>query len=124
MRHSATAEVVIVDLVSGEERVVARTAAWGAQLGAQVQWGATDDFVLFNKIVKQSHSNRAEGSMDSSQYRIAGVQLQLSTLKMTVFPCSIYHVSGDGKMAVTPKMSSMHLSQPVSSRCFCAMFVL
>ena len=36
------AEIVVVDLETGETRVVADTRGWDVQLGAQLQWGADD----------------------------------------------------------------------------------
>lgn len=37
------AEVVLVDLLTGEADVVARTRGFDTQLGAQAQWGRTDE---------------------------------------------------------------------------------
>src|SRR5210317_1814350 len=36
------AEVLLVDLTTGEQHLVAETRGWDTQLGAQVQWGADD----------------------------------------------------------------------------------
>ena len=44
------AEVVLIDLLTGTRRVVAETAGWESQLGAGVQWGATDRELLFNTV--------------------------------------------------------------------------
>lgn len=43
-------EVVLVDLQSHEERVVARTRGFEMQLGANVQWGASDEDLFFNDV--------------------------------------------------------------------------
>jgi hypothetical protein len=43
-------DVVLVDLRTKTERVVARTRGWEMQLGAQVQWGKTDRELLFNDV--------------------------------------------------------------------------
>jgi hypothetical protein len=45
-----TAEIVIIDLESGEHRVVAETCGWDTQLGAQAQWGADDSSLFFNDL--------------------------------------------------------------------------
>src|SRR6056297_631298 len=42
-----SAEVVVIDLESGESEVVAETYGWDTQLGAQVQWGASDEELFF-----------------------------------------------------------------------------
>lgn len=43
-------EVVLVDLVAGGERVVATSRGYEMQLGANVQWGATDAELYFNDV--------------------------------------------------------------------------
>ena len=110
-----SADVVVIDLVTGREEVVARTAAWDTQLGAQVQWGETDDILLYNAIVKGPHHRDSAGSGAGPKYRVAGVRLQLGSRRRQVLPCSVYHVSDDGTLAVTPKLSDMHLTQGVSA---------
>lgn len=44
------AEVVLVDLQTGETRVLAETRGSDSQLGAQAQWGATDNQLFFNDL--------------------------------------------------------------------------
>ena len=41
------AQVVVIDLQTGEHAIVAVTHAWDTQLGAQVQWGASDRELWF-----------------------------------------------------------------------------
>ena len=43
-----TGEVVVVDLQTGKERVVATSRGWEVQMGANVQWGKTDADLFFN----------------------------------------------------------------------------
>ncbi|MDA3960509.1 MAG: hypothetical protein PF961_06945 [Planctomycetota bacterium] len=47
------AEVVLIDLIDGSHRVVAETACFGTQLGAQVQWGADDSQLIYNELCEQ-----------------------------------------------------------------------
>jgi dipeptidyl aminopeptidase/acylaminoacyl peptidase len=54
-----TAQVVVLDLKNGGELYRTRTAAWDTQLGAQIQWGATDAALIFNR--KAPQGNRAYG---------------------------------------------------------------
>ena len=41
-------EMKVKDKGFGGSRIVAETAAYGSQLGAQVQWGATDEQLIYN----------------------------------------------------------------------------
>ncbi len=43
-------EVVLVDLETARERVVATSRGWEEQMGANVQWGATDADLFFNEV--------------------------------------------------------------------------
>jgi hypothetical protein len=45
-----SAEIVLVDLMTGEQKIIAETIGWDIQLGAQVQWGATDHNLFFNDV--------------------------------------------------------------------------
>lgn len=43
-------EVVLVDLATGGERTVASSRGWETQMGANVQWGASDHDLFFNDV--------------------------------------------------------------------------
>lgn len=43
-------EVILVDMKSGEERVVATSYGWEMQVGANVQWGASDEELFYNDV--------------------------------------------------------------------------
>lgn len=43
-------DVVLVDMKTGKERVVAQSRGWEMQLGAQVQWGKNDKELYFNDV--------------------------------------------------------------------------
>jgi len=43
-------DVILVDLKTGEERIVAQTRGWEVQLGAHVQWGRTDRALFFGDV--------------------------------------------------------------------------
>jgi hypothetical protein len=49
-RPGDAGEVVLFDLRSGEKRVVASTAGWEVQVGANVQWGRSDAELYFNDV--------------------------------------------------------------------------
>jgi hypothetical protein len=83
------AEVVLVDLASGEERVVAETAGWDTQLGAQAQWGADDGQLCFNDV-------------DTATWRPYGVVLDPSSGARKELDGTVYMVSPDGTKAASP----------------------
>jgi hypothetical protein len=52
-------EVVLVDLVQGTERVVAKSHGWEVQLGANVQWGGSDEQLFYNDVDPKDWSDFA-----------------------------------------------------------------
>lgn len=79
-----TGEVVLVDLQSGEEKVVARSRGFELQLGANVQWGATDADLFFNDV-------------DPETWRAFAVHLDPATGKSRRLGGTVFMVSPDGK---------------------------
>jgi hypothetical protein len=55
-------EVIVVDMKTGKEKVVARSRGWEMQLGANVQWGSSDKELYFNDV-------------DTSSWKAFAVQL-------------------------------------------------
>lgn len=88
-RPGEAAEIVVVDLETGEERVVDETRGWDTQLGAQTQWGATDSELLYNDV-------------DIAAWRPFGICYDLATGARRRLQGTIYHVSADGRFAVSP----------------------
>lgn len=43
-------DIVLVDLHTGEQKIIAESHGFDTQLGAQVQWGATDEQLFFNDM--------------------------------------------------------------------------
>jgi len=82
------AGVVLVDLETGEQRVVAQSAGWDTQLGAQPQWGATDEALFFNDL-------------DTATWRPFGVKLNPRTGRREALGGTVYMVSADGASAVS-----------------------
>lgn len=74
-------DVVLVDLRTGVERTVARTCGWEMQLGANVQWGATDSDLFFNDVDLQdwsAYAVRYDMARDEAQ-RMTGSVFMAST---------------------------------------------
>ena len=83
------AEVVLVDLREGEERVVAETRGWDSQLGAQVQWGGDDAQLFFN-------------DMDLEAWRPYGVVVDPESGARRDLEGTVYMVSSDGSRVASP----------------------
>lgn len=83
------ATVVLVDLTTGDTRDLARTCAWDTQLRAQVQWGASDEELVFNDL-------------DPSNWEpFATVLNPLSGTRRNL-PAPVYMMSPDGRLALSP----------------------
>jgi Tol biopolymer transport system component len=82
-------DIVVVDLATGEQNVVAKTRGWDTQMGAQVQWGATDAELFFN-------------DMDPNAWGPFGVKFNPLTGDRFEMDATVYMVSRDGKQALSP----------------------
>ena len=82
-------DIAVVDLETGAQDIVAESRGWDTQLGAQVQWGATDAELFFN-------------DMDTKTWRPFGVVLDPATGKRRELDGTVYMVSRDGKYALSP----------------------
>lgn len=76
-------EVVLVDLQTGKERVVAESRGWEVQMGANVQWGKTDADLFFNDV-------------DVKTWTPFAVQFDPATGKSRRLPGTVFTVSPDG----------------------------
>ena len=92
------AEVVLVDLESGETRTVAETRGFDAQLGAQAQWGPTDHDLYFN-------------DMDVESWRPFAVRLDVLTGERKDLNGTVYMVSPDGTTLASPCLKRTALTQ-------------
>jgi hypothetical protein len=92
------AEIVVLDLQTGEVRMVAETRGWDTQLGAQVQWGADDSQLFFNDV-------------DAETWRVAGVRLNPATGARQILDGSVYMISPDGKWAASPCLLRIGVTQ-------------
>ncbi|MEM6314056.1 MAG: hypothetical protein AAF743_08210, partial [Planctomycetota bacterium] len=80
-----TAEIVLVDLREGTERVVAETAGWEPQLGAQVNWGGDDHTLFF-------------ADCDTTDWTPHAVRLDPINGDRQRIDGPLYHASPDGKL--------------------------
>ena len=82
------AEVVLVDLQTGESRVLAKTKGFDSQLGAQAQWGASDNELFFNDL-------------DTKQWRAFGVRMDPISGERRNLDGPVFEVTRDGKLAAS-----------------------
>jgi len=91
-------QVVLIDLQTGEERVVDETCGWEPQLGAHVQWGADDTELFFNDV-------------DPGTWEPHGIRLNPQTGDRKKLNGCIYKVSPDGKKSISANMKCMRRTQ-------------
>ncbi len=91
-------EVVLVDLHTGKERVVAQSRGWETQMGANVQWGATDADLFFNDV-------------DPATWTPFAVQLDPATGKSRRLGGTVFTVSPDGKKLTSYNLIASRLIQ-------------
>ncbi|MDO1449678.1 hypothetical protein Q0590_25600 [Rhodocytophaga aerolata] len=91
-------EVVLVDLETGKERVVAQSRGWEMQMGANVQWGASDKELYFNDV-------------DTTTWKAFAVQLNPLTGKSKRLSGTVFMVSNDGKYLASYNLISSRYAQ-------------
>ncbi len=97
-RPGDVAQVVLVDLTTGQHRVVAETRAADTQLGAQVQWGVTDHELWLNDL-------------DPGDWQPFSVQLDPLSGARRTFDGPVYMVSPDGRQLASPCLLRTGLTQ-------------
>lgn len=97
-RAGDVAEVILIDLETGEERTVAETIGWDTQLGAQVQWGADDTQLFFNDV-------------DPKRWRPFGVRLDPLSGEKRELQGTVYMISPDGKWSASCCLSRIGVTQ-------------
>ncbi len=91
--------VVVIDLRTGKEAGVVHTSGWEPQMGANLNWGATDHQLYFNDV-------------DKKTWQPFAWKLDAVTGEKTRMEGSVYHASQDGKWLVSANMANMGRTQP------------
>lgn len=91
-------EVVVANLDTGEERVVAETRGWESQLGAQVQWGADDQTLFFSDV-------------DPETWTAQTVRLDPDSGERVTWNAPLYHVHPGGAWLVGTNPVQMDRTQ-------------
>ncbi|ANE45200.1 hypothetical protein SY83_01370 [Paenibacillus swuensis] len=81
-------EIIIVDLWEGDERVAAATSGWESQVGANVQWGVSDEELYYNDV-------------DVNSWQACGIKLNPFTGERKILDYGIFMISPDGRTAAT-----------------------
>ena len=97
-RPAELATVLLVDLLTGNEREIATTAGWETQLGANINWGGSDEELFFNDV-------------DQSSWTPVTVRLNPLSGATDRFGRGIYHVSPDGRWAISCALEKMRRTQ-------------
>jgi len=92
------ADVVVVDLLTGDWDAVASTHGYDTQLGAQAQWGRSDRELYFN-------------DMDVQRWRPHAVRLDPLSGERTELEGPVYMVSPDGAKLASPCLLRTGLTQ-------------
>ncbi|WP_422657782.1 TolB family protein [Paenibacillus sp. EC2-1] len=92
------ANIVLVDLHTSEERVIAETYGWEPQLGANINWGADDDSIYYNDV-------------DTASWEPLCICLNPHTGEKRSLPGSIYRISPDGKTIISACVTKMRRTQ-------------
>ncbi len=93
-----TAEIIVVDLETGNHRVAAETRGWDTQLGAHVQWGADDQTLFYNDV-------------NTDTWEPYGVRLDLKSGQVIHLNGTVYHVFRVGSKAVSVCLRRTFLTQ-------------
>jgi hypothetical protein len=93
-----SADIVLVDLKTGTQQIIAQTKGWDTQLGAQVQWGASDKELFFN-------------DNDPSTWIPFGVKMDPRGGRTQKLEWTVYAVSPDGKWAASPCLRRISATQ-------------
>ena len=93
-----TAEIVLIDLHTADERVIAKTAGWETQMGANINWGAHDNELYYNDVDEKTWEPYCVriNPFSGDKKRLGG---------------TIYRISPDGKHIISSCMKRMRRTQ-------------
>ncbi|HBC86074.1 MAG TPA: hypothetical protein DCZ94_03880 [Lentisphaeria bacterium] len=92
-------EILVIDLDTGKENVVADTRGWEPQMGANINWGGSDDELYFNDV-------------DTSTWKPFAWKLNPKNGKRMKMDGTVYHASPDGRWLISANMTTMSKTQP------------
>lgn len=93
------ANIILVDLKEGTNRIISETYGWDTQLGAQAQWGKDDSQLFYN-------------DMDPGTWDVFGVVYNPLTGEKRKLDGTTYMISPDGQYALSPCLRRIGITQP------------
>ena len=94
-----TGNICVIDLETGEDRVVSETCGWEPQMGANINWGGSDHELFFNDV-------------DTTNWQPFAWKLNPITGEKQRMEGTVYHASADGRWLVSANMTNMQRTQP------------
>ncbi len=91
--------VCVIDLHTGASRIVAETCGWEPQMGANINWGGTDQELYFNDV-------------DVDTWQPFAWKLDFLRGARQRLEGTVYQASPDGRWLVSANMTTMRLTQP------------
>lgn len=98
----SVANISIIKVENKETMSIDQTLAWSSQLGAQLQWGGSDEQLYYNTLNYNS---------STSFYELKGVLYDIMGKQKKSLPCPVYHVNEDGTMTVSPDLLQISKTQ-------------
>lgn len=92
-------EVLVIDLQSGKESVVAQSRGWEVQVGANVQWGRSDAELYFNNV-------------DPDTWKAFAVRLNPVTGERSRLEGTVFEASPDGTALISHNLVKSRFAQP------------
>lgn len=97
-RPGEKGRVRLVDLKTGDNHVVAETCGWEPQLGANINWGLTDNQLFFNDV-------------NTDTWQPFAWKLDPLTGKRKRLEGTVYHASPDGRWLISSNLTTMRRVQ-------------
>ena len=94
-----TGNVCIVDLETGTDRILAETCGWEPQMGANINWGVSDEQLFFNDV-------------DTDTWTPHAWKMNPLTGDKVKMEGPVYHASSDGKWLIAANAATMFRTQP------------
>ncbi len=91
-------DIVLVDLLTGKQQIVAQSRCFGTQLGAQVQWGKTDQELYYNDL-------------NPGQWQPFAIRLDPFSGEQAQMQGPVYMISPDGRWLASPCLLRTELTQ-------------
>ncbi|MCC5839479.1 MAG: hypothetical protein JJT96_05075 [Opitutales bacterium] len=94
-----TGRVRVIDLQTGENRIVGETCGWEPQMGANVNWGGSDNELYFNDV-------------DTVSWMPFAWKVDPLSGKRQKMEGTVYHASPKGRWLISANMTTMRRTQP------------